>query len=236
MFFIVLEAPSILPFVTETTPVSEITSSPCFWYETYNITHIVNETEYVTVNMTSTQNVTQTVNWTDTVQVIQTLYFTHSLSVAETFTHTLTSSVTESVSTHVLHMSTHVVTSVYNTTDIYNVTQTINVTETVNSTSTIYHLSCTESCVSGNKSYSSPDDPLFLEAVSSMKKELTVDKKKTNAHKRKLTSAPDTRRSSQVIGMTGVLFICTILAVVLLADIPTVLKDCGCCFRRCRST
>ncbi|KAK6173447.1 hypothetical protein SNE40_016894 [Patella caerulea] len=61
--------------------------------------------------------------------------------------------------------------------------------------------------------------------IASIKKELYVDKRTVSATIRKKISAADSRPSSSAIGIVGVVFIITGLGMVILLDIPKIVRD-----------
>ena len=190
---------------------SVISPTPCYQYETINITNIENVTQTINITHIDMVNVTTWINVTETVNEIITSFLIEPI----------TKTVTDSVNTLLYITST--------------ITETYNLTEIHNYTSTIYDSQCSSSCFNATNHYISPSDPLLLEAIASMEKELTIDKKETSSHIRKLTSAQDSRTSSQVIGMTGLVFIIVPLGIIILGDIPAVVRGCGASLKKFRA-
>ncbi|XP_076101076.1 uncharacterized protein LOC143070838 [Mytilus galloprovincialis] len=105
--------------------------------------------------------------------------------------------------------------------DIFSTLMTI--TETY--TSTIYETKATETCFNISNVFLSTNDPLLIEAMSSMKQELHVDKKTTTAYKRSKISAPDKRTSSRVIGAWGLIILIIPVSLIIITDIPAVVRQ-----------
>lgn len=162
-------------------------------------------TEYETISTTETLNVTETVHVTDHVIVTST-------SVA-----LLTTRVIDNYST------------------MFTLTSTVNYTETYNFTSTVYDTKCIVNCSHASNLYLSTDDPSLVEAISSMENDLIVDKTTTSAYKRTLSSAPDGRTSSCVIGVAGIAILVALFSFILLGDLPLVVRYFKAAFDiRCR--
>ncbi|CAG2232235.1 unnamed protein product [Mytilus edulis] len=111
--------------------------------------------------------------------------------------------------------------------NLQTVTTTINVTETVYVNNSVIDTNnpSPNGCLDASQPYLSPDDPVLHEAIASMSKELKVDKKKTNSHIRKLTSASDSRMSSRTIGIFGIVLLIIPFFLIILGDIPAVWRD-----------
>lgn len=215
-----------VPVVTEVSElitVTDISPTPCYVYETLNVTNIYNTTQVITVNETETVQVTASVDLLNVINV------TETFNVTEIVTETvIVSSISvETFATPVTDILGNLltVTSTINFTVTYNVTNVFNVTDTYNFTSTIYYSQCADSCRNGTYSYLSPNDPLLLDAIASMSKELTVDKKTTNSAIRKLTSASDSRPSSRAIGISGLILLIVPLSLIVICDLPAVLHN-----------
>ncbi|VDI27273.1 Hypothetical predicted protein [Mytilus galloprovincialis] len=71
--------------------------------------------------------------------------------------------------------------------------------------------------------------------IDKIQTELTVDKKETSSYKRRLTSAPDNRVSAQSIGYVGVVILTIVIGLLIVIDIPTLVKDTRNFFKRCCS-
>ncbi|CAC5367390.1 unnamed protein product [Mytilus coruscus] len=71
--------------------------------------------------------------------------------------------------------------------------------------------------------------------IDQIQTELTVDRKETSSYKRKLTSAPDNRVSAQSIGYVGVVILTVVIGLLVIIDIPTLVKDTRNFFKRCCS-
>ncbi|CAG2207790.1 unnamed protein product [Mytilus edulis] len=162
-------------------------------------------TEYETISTTETLNVTETIHVTDHVIVTST-------SVA-----LLTTRVIDNYST------------------MFTLTSTVNYTETYYFTSTVYDTKCKVNCSHASNLYLSTDDPSLVEAISSMENDLIVDKTTTSAYKRTLSSAPDGRTSSCVIGVAGIAILVALFSFILLGDLPLVVRYFKAAFDiRCR--
>ncbi|CAG2212571.1 unnamed protein product [Mytilus edulis] len=135
----------------------------------------------------------------------------HYDSLSETETVNITAIVT---STSEAHLTTLPL-------DIFSTLMTI--TETY--TSTIYETKTTETCFNISNVFLSTNDPLLIEAMSSMKQELHVDKKTTTAYKRSKISAPDKRTSSRVIGACGLIILIIPVSLIIITDIPAVVRQ-----------
>ncbi|CAC5426014.1 unnamed protein product [Mytilus coruscus] len=195
--------------------VTDISPTPCYMYETFNITNIYHITEFITQNITETVNVTETVYANNTMieTSIPVLNLTgivnHNSNMIETVTSTIN------------------VTATICLTNVYNINENQGITSTVYS-------QCPNVCLNASQPYLSPDDPVLLEAIASMSKEMKVDKKKTNSHIRKLTSASDSRMSSRTIGIFGVILLIIPFILIILGDMPAIWRDIRTFFRRCR--
>ncbi|VDI25424.1 Hypothetical predicted protein [Mytilus galloprovincialis] len=62
---------------------------------------------------------------------------------------------------------------------------------------------------------------LLADEIEAIKKELLVERKSSSKYIRKITSAPDDRKSSKSIGFGAIFFLCIPLALIVLSDILT---------------
>lgn len=210
----------------------DISPTPCYLYETVNITNIYNTTE--TINVTSIINETQIVVTTETLHATTSVELIFTINVTETLNVTEPIYVTMTMTETAMFAVTEHFSAMLTVTSTINVTQTYNVTKVYNYTST-YDASCSASCFNATYQFLSTDDPLLLEAIASRQQELTVNKKETNAHIRALTSATDHRTSSRIIGTSGLVLIIIPLALIIIGDIPSVFRGCATRINRYRN-
>ncbi|XP_071119854.1 uncharacterized protein [Mytilus edulis] len=154
---------------------------------------------------------------------------------------TLSSSYSSDITTSTLGETTHIA--------VYSSDSTMISTELLNSQSTTSSrgVMTSSNVVSGTSSStcycpcsatvaSSSITTEELQAkIDKIQTELTVDKKETSSYKRKLTSAPDNRVSAQSIGYVGVVILTIVIGLLIVIDIPTLVKDTRNFFKRCCS-
>ncbi|CAG2236252.1 unnamed protein product [Mytilus edulis] len=129
---------------------------------------------------------------------------------------TLSSSYSSDITTSTLSETTLI--EVYTTTSSSGVMTTSNVVSGTSS-STCY-CPCSASVAS-----SSITTEELQAKIDKIQTELTVDKKETSSYKRRLTSAPDNRVSAQSIGYVGVVILTIVIGLLIVIDIPTLVKD-----------
>ncbi|CAC5426013.1 MRC [Mytilus coruscus] len=142
---------------------------------------------------------------------------TDYVSLNETETVNITAVVTSSSEEHLTTLSLDIFSKLITITETYNLTQTL--------TSTIYETKGTETCFNISHVYLSTNDPILIEAISSMKQDLIVDKKTTTAYKRSKISSPDKRTSSRVIGAWGLIILIIPASLIIITDIPVVVRQ-----------
>ena len=135
----------------------------------------------------------------------------HYDSLNETETLNITAIVTSTSEAHLTTLPLDIISTLMTITETY--------------TSTIYETKATETCFNISNVFLSTNDPLLIEAMSSMKQELHVDKKTTTAYKRSKISAPDKRTSSRVIGAWGLIILIIPVSLIIITDIPAVVRQ-----------